>query len=40
MFDQRDDPSGEPYRDIDTALHDTADDMPDWPSGDVTGTRL
>ncbi|GLY79033.1 serine hydrolase domain-containing protein [Actinoallomurus iriomotensis] len=36
MFDQRDDPSGEPYRDIDTALHETADDIPGWPPGDVT----
>jgi CubicO group peptidase (beta-lactamase class C family) len=35
LFDQRDDPSGEPYRDIDAALHETADDMPGWPSGAV-----
>jgi CubicO group peptidase (beta-lactamase class C family) len=37
MFDQRDDPSGERYRDIDTALHETADDVDTWPSGDLGG---
>jgi CubicO group peptidase (beta-lactamase class C family) len=37
MFDQRDDPSGERYRDIDRALHETADDVEDWPAGDLGG---
>jgi CubicO group peptidase (beta-lactamase class C family) len=35
MFDQRDDPSGERYRAIDTALQETADDVDPWPSGDL-----
>jgi CubicO group peptidase (beta-lactamase class C family) len=35
MFDQRDDPSGESYRAIDTVLHEAADDMDTWPSGDL-----
>jgi CubicO group peptidase (beta-lactamase class C family) len=35
MFDQRDDPSGERYRDIDPALHETADDVDAWPAGDL-----
>jgi CubicO group peptidase (beta-lactamase class C family) len=35
MFDQRDDPSGERYRDIDGALHDAADDVETWPPGDL-----
>ena len=35
MFDQRDDPSGERYRDIDGALHDAADDVETWPAGDL-----
>jgi CubicO group peptidase (beta-lactamase class C family) len=33
MFDQRDDPSGERYRDIDAALHEAADDVDTWPAG-------
>jgi CubicO group peptidase (beta-lactamase class C family) len=37
MFDQRDDPSGERYRDIDGALHETADDVENWPAGDLGG---
>jgi CubicO group peptidase (beta-lactamase class C family) len=40
MFDQRDDPSGERYRAIDAALHETADDVDTWPSGDLGGTAL
>jgi CubicO group peptidase (beta-lactamase class C family) len=35
MFDQRDDPSGARYRDIDAALHDAADDVDTWPEGDL-----
>lgn len=35
MFDQRDDPSGERYRDIDAALHEAADDVGTWPEGDL-----
>jgi CubicO group peptidase (beta-lactamase class C family) len=35
MFDQRDDPSGERYRDIDDALHEAADDVGTWPVGDL-----
>lgn len=35
MFDQRDDPSGERYRDINAALHETADDVDTWPDGDL-----
>ncbi len=35
MFDQRDDPSGERYREIDPALHETADDVGTWPAGDL-----
>ena len=35
MFDRRDDPSGERYRDIDTTLHEAADDVDVWPSGDL-----
>ncbi len=35
MFDQRDDPSGERYRDIDGALHETADEVDAWPAGDL-----
>lgn len=35
LFDQRDDPSGEPYRDIDAALRDTADGVGTWPDGDL-----
>lgn len=35
MFDQRDDPSGERYRDIDGALHAAADDVTRWPTGDL-----
>jgi CubicO group peptidase (beta-lactamase class C family) len=38
IFDQRDDPSGSPYREIDTALHETADDLPRWPAGDLSKT--
>jgi CubicO group peptidase (beta-lactamase class C family) len=37
MFDQRDDPSGERYRDIDGALHEAADDIETWPAGDLGG---
>jgi CubicO group peptidase (beta-lactamase class C family) len=37
MFDQRDDPSGERYLDIDGALHETADDVETWPAGDLGG---
>jgi CubicO group peptidase (beta-lactamase class C family) len=36
MFDQRDDPSGEPYRDIDGILQETADDVETWPAGDLS----
>jgi hypothetical protein len=35
MFDQRDDPYGEKYHDIDAALHDAADDVETWPEGDL-----
>lgn len=35
LFDQRDDPSGESYREIDTALHEVAADVDPWPSGDL-----
>jgi CubicO group peptidase (beta-lactamase class C family) len=35
MFDQRDDPSGERYDDIDAALHETADEVETWPAGDL-----
>jgi CubicO group peptidase (beta-lactamase class C family) len=35
MFDQRDDPSGERYRDIDGELHEAADEVDVWPSGDL-----
>lgn len=35
MFDQRDDPSREKYRDLDPALHAAADAMGEWPSGDL-----
>ena len=35
MFDQRDDPSGERYRAIDTALNEAADDVDPWPAGDL-----
>ena len=37
MFDRRDDPSGERYRDIDPALHEAADDVETWPAGDLNG---
>jgi CubicO group peptidase (beta-lactamase class C family) len=40
MFDQRDDPSGARYRDIDTALHETADDLDTWPPGDLGSAYL
>ncbi|MGH3381474.1 MAG: serine hydrolase domain-containing protein [Actinoallomurus sp.] len=36
MFDQRDDPSGERYHDIDAALHEAADDVEAWPEGDLS----
>jgi len=35
MFDQRDDRSGARYRDIDAALHEAADDVDPWPTGDL-----
>jgi CubicO group peptidase (beta-lactamase class C family) len=35
LFDQRDDPSGERYREIDTALHETADEVDTWPATDL-----
>jgi CubicO group peptidase (beta-lactamase class C family) len=37
MFDQRDDPSGERYPEIDADLHGVADDVERWPAGDLTG---
>ncbi|MDN3351980.1 serine hydrolase domain-containing protein [Actinomadura sp. DC4] len=39
MFDQRDDPSGERYRDIDSALRETADDVETWPAGDLDAVQ-
>jgi hypothetical protein len=35
LFDQRDDPSGLNYGDIDGALHTAADAVTRWPSGDL-----
>jgi CubicO group peptidase (beta-lactamase class C family) len=37
MFDQRDDPSGQNYADIDPELHEAADAVETWPSGDLGG---
>lgn len=37
LFDQRDDPSGKNYGDIDPALHKAADAVRTWPAGDLSG---
>jgi CubicO group peptidase (beta-lactamase class C family) len=37
VFDQRDDPSGERYGEIGPALHEVADEIEAWPSGDLAG---
>jgi CubicO group peptidase (beta-lactamase class C family) len=37
MFDQRDDPSGESYADIGPDLHEAAEAVDTWPSGDLSG---